>query len=113
MGSGNGTGENDDWMELAGYARYQINDKWAGAFRSEIFQNQGQSRGASLSTATGPGVGGNDTVFGNTFTLEYAMYENLITRLEYRLDKASGDDGIIFGGDSSRNTIAAQMIYTI
>ncbi len=113
LGTGTGTGENDDWLELAGYVRYQINEKWAGAFRSEIFQNQGQSRGAALSTAGGPGVGGNDTVFGNTFTLEYKMYENLITRLEYRLDKASGDDGIIYGGDSSRNTVAAQMIYTI
>ena len=105
--------KNDNWMEISGYARYQINDKWAAAFRSEIFQNQGQSRAFALSTAAGPGVGGNDTIFGNTFTLEYAMYENLITRLEYRLDKANGNDGIIFGGDSSRNTLAAQMIYTI
>lgn len=113
LGTGAGTGENDNWLELAGYARYQINEKWAGAFRSEIFQNQGQSRAFALSSATGPGAGGNDTVFGNTFTLEYKMYENLITRLEYRLDKASGDDGIIYGGDSSRNTLAAQMIYTI
>jgi len=113
FGTGDGTGENDMWYGFAGYARYQINDKWAGAYRTEIFQNQGQTRGAAGSSATGPGAGGNDTVFGNTFTLEYAMYDNLITRLEYRLDKASGDDGIIYGGDSSRNTIAAQMIYTI
>lgn len=105
-------GENDHWLGLAGYARYQINDKWAGAFRSEIFQNQGLSRNAGNSP-TGPGAGGNDTIFGNTFTLEYAMYENLVSRIEYRLDKASGDNGIIYDGDSSRNTLAAQLIYTI
>ena len=55
----------------------------------------------------------NETIFGNTATLEYAMYENLITRIEYRLDKANNDSDKAFRGDSTRNTLAAQMIYTI
>lgn len=107
---------NAEFATFGFYGRYQINEKWAAAQRFEIFRDIDGSRGGNfVNPVTGSGTGGTgtDTMFGWTSTLEYTPYDNLITRLEYRLDKANSGNGQVFGGDSTRGTLAAQMIYVI
>lgn len=105
-----GNSENAEFATFGFYGRYQIAPKWAAAQRLEIFRDIDGSRGAGFGAGSGSGT---DTMFGWTSTLEYTPYDNLITRLEYRLDKANSGNGTIFGTDSTRGTLAAQMIYTI
>jgi len=102
--------QNATFATFGFYGRYQIAPKWAAAQRFEIFRDVDGSRGAGFGAGAGSGT---DTMFGWTSTLEYTPYDNLITRLEYRLDKANSGNGTIFGTDSTRGTLAAQMIYTI
>ncbi|MER2513461.1 MAG: outer membrane beta-barrel protein [Nitrosomonas ureae] len=101
---------NAEFATFGFYGRYQIAPKWAAAQRIEIFRDIDGSRGAGFGAGAASGT---DTMFGWTSTLEYTPYDNLITRLEYRLDKANSGNGQVFGTDSTRGTLAAQMIYTI
>jgi len=94
------TMENVQWYSFAGYARYQLAEKWALAYRGELFRDQELFRTAL-----------DRTIWSQTFTLEHNLADNLITRLEYRYDKA--DNLNAFGGDSSQQTIGAQVLYLI
>ncbi len=100
---------NTEWAGFSAYGKYQINDKWAFAERLELFRDVDGGRGVST---LGAGTG-SDTFFGWTHTLEYRPYDNIITRLEYRWDRLNSGSGTLYGGDSSRNTLAAQVIYVI
>ncbi|MBN1687866.1 MAG: porin [Candidatus Omnitrophica bacterium] len=90
-----------DWWGFAGYARYQITNKLALAYRAEIFRDDALFR-----------TGLTDTVFGQTVTAEYKLSDRLIARAEFRHDKAN-DDSIFPGAHSAQTNIAAQMIYLI
>ncbi len=96
------------WWGLAGYARYKFTDKFAVATRSELFHD-----------ASGIRSGINSAYFEQTLTAEYALTDNLLTRAEFRWDRA--DDQSIFGiaqgatgGErASQTTIGGQVIYLI
>ncbi|MBU3759023.1 MAG: porin [Candidatus Omnitrophica bacterium] len=94
------SGENVQWYTYNAYARYQLTDKWAAAYRFELFRDQEQFR-----------TGLDRTLWGQTLTLERQVAENLIGRLEYRLDRTDNNDA--FGEDSNMSTIGAQLIYLI
>ncbi len=127
--------ENAQWHGYALYARYQATDKLAFATRWEIFVDDDHFRtGGGVSptideSPTGPcfedeSLGEDETLvcepFGAsfqaverrywewTYTVEYKLYDNLITRAEYRYDWAEAP---IFNGESSQQTISAQLIY--
>ena len=91
-----GNSENAEFATFGFYGRYQLAPKWAAAQRFEIFRDIDGSRGAGFGSGSGSGT---DTMFGWTSTLEYTPYDNLITRLEYRLDKVNSGNGTIFGTD--------------
>lgn len=95
--------ENAHWWGIAGYTRYKFTDKAAAAYRMEFFRDDTTYR-TGLSTAVPA-----KSLWEQTITLEYTLYENLITRLEYRLDRSNESDS--FNGDSFQSTIGAQMIY--
>lgn len=95
------------WWGFAGYARYQLTDKLAVAYRAEWFRDETLFRTALA-----------DTLFGQTLTSEYKIDENLLARAELRFDKAN-DDNIIPGAGttvsekSSQTTIGASLVYII
>ena len=91
------------WSGVAGYARYDFNDKWSLSNRTEYFTDPNGVRVTSGTPAD---------YWENTSTLELRPYKNLITRLEYRYDKSSQD---IYAQGSKltdhQNTIGAEAIY--
>ncbi len=95
--------KNAQWHGYALYARYQFTDKFAMAARGEIFRDDDGFR-EGITTAPF-----DDTVLEYTLTAEYQLYENLISRLEFRHD--SSDDREAFNGDESQHTLGAQLIY--
>ncbi len=99
---------NVEWHSYAAYARYQMTDKWAAAYRGELFRDdQGfRSSGSGAAFTTNP-----QTFWENTFTLERQVAENLIARLEYRIDISRNKDA--FGTDKDEQTIGAQLLYLI
>ncbi|MFH0984508.1 MAG: outer membrane beta-barrel protein [Candidatus Omnitrophota bacterium] len=94
------------WYDLAGYVKYKFTDKWAAAYRMEWFDDAQRYRNWTNS-ATGLSATKND--FGNTLTLEYKPYENVIARGEYRIDSANS--GVFNTGRHSQNTLGGQLIY--
>lgn len=97
----NGDVETAHWYGFAGYARYQFTDKLAFAYRMEIFHDGEESRSAL-----------DRTLWGNTWTAEYKLSGNMLTRFEYRLDKA-GNESVLSGVRSSQSTLGAQVVYVI
>ncbi|MBP9865432.1 MAG: porin [Candidatus Omnitrophica bacterium] len=106
------TPEANIWSGYAAYARYQFTPKFALSSRSELFRDDDVARGLGAA-----GGAQSDRTFGQTFTAEYKLTDQLISRAEFRFDKAN-DDNIYGGagtaaGDSSQTTIGAQMIYVV
>ena len=95
-----------DWDGYALYARYQATDKLAFATRGELFVDHDTFRVGAGNVAGG--VARERTYWEWTYTGEYKLYTNLISRLEYRYDWADTD---LFSGESSQSTLSAQLIY--
>ena len=89
-----------DWQSYAGYARYQLTDKFAMAYRAEIFKQDELFR-TTL----------DDTLWSQTLTAEHKLTDNMIARLEYRYDKADSNNA--FDLDSNQQTLGGQVIYLI
>lgn len=103
----------DKWQGIAGYATYDITDKWSVGFRGEYFIDQ---RGFRL--------GFTDPVTANparldlwelTLTTRYKLLDHLFASVEFRHDEARRDRQVFDdGGDakrSSQKTIAAELVY--
>ena len=95
---------------MAGYAKYDLFDWWSIAGRGEFFHDREGVRTGSLTSATMPIT--DVDIWEFTLTNEFRLYKDLITRLEYRFDKASGQ---IYTKDkitaNHQGTVAAEMIY--
>ncbi len=110
--------ENSQWHAYALYGRYQVNEKFAMATRWEVFQDNNNFRvgAAAVAPAVDYNAGASVFTFYNrekmywewTYTGEYKLYDNLVTRLEYRYDWSEAP---IFNGESSQQTLSAQLIY--
>jgi hypothetical protein len=106
------TGVDDaEWTALGIHARYQINERWAGAFRySMIDDKDGFRLGAPpVGTAT------DNTVSEVTLTAEWSPAKDLKIRLEFRNDMSDEDifqdhDGTI--SEDSQSTLSAEFIIT-
>ena len=80
--------KNASWTGLAGYLRYQMNDKFALAGRAEWMHDADGVRTALLTGING--ITGTDVnLYELTLTGEYKLNDHLITRLEYRHDRGS------------------------
>jgi len=96
-----------EWWGFALYGKYQLTPKFAMAGRVEWFLDDDQFRvGSAALQNTADARERNYWEW--TYTAEYKLYDNLISRLEYRYDWA--DTGI-FDSESSQSTISAQLIY--
>ncbi|MFA4981047.1 MAG: porin [Candidatus Omnitrophota bacterium] len=102
-------GKDAAWDGIAGYAKYDIFDWWSIAGRGEYFHDRDGVRTGYLTSSTMPIS--DLSLFEFTLTNEFKIYKNLITRFEYRYDKASGQ---AFTKDkvtsNYQNTIAAEVI---
>lgn len=91
----------------AGYLSFQLNEQIKLSYRAEY---AGSSGGAHL-----PGAVNDERVFGNTFTLDYSLWKNVITRLEYRIDAAvSGTSATglrVFDGQKTDHSLTANIVY--
>jgi hypothetical protein len=112
---------NNPWA-LAGYINYQASDKlswngrieWAKNYLTSVVAPSGYVFQNTPTASEG-------TAFAITATMQYSLWANVLTRLEFRWDRASND---IYGGSISGNNggttgtaqdnavmIAAQAIY--
>ncbi|MBI3313148.1 MAG: porin [Candidatus Omnitrophica bacterium] len=89
-----------DWQSYAGYVRYQFTDKFATTYRAELFRQDELFRSTL-----------DYTLSSHTLTAEYKLTDSMLTRFEYRADKSN--DAIAFDGDSSQQTLGAQVVYII
>jgi len=94
------------WLDYAAYAKYKFTDKLAAAYRFEYFDDSKRYR-----NWTGEGTAGAARDLANTLTLEYKPFQNVITRVEYRIDYAHAGDGDVFNGNHQQNTLGGQLIY--
>ena len=100
--------DNGDWYGFAFYGRYQTTDKLAFASRIEYFLDDDVFRvgGGALQNP----VDARERHYWEwTYTGEYKVYTNLISRLEYRYDSS---DAPIFDANSHQSSVSAQLIYS-
>ena len=121
---------NARWNGFAGYLIHDFNDQWSARFRGEIFEDAGGARtctggvnfagGANTCASGSSGVGVNtagaggipQTLWENTFTLQYKPFPSLITRTEFRYDKS--DKNVFLYGSrpvNNQETLSFQVIY--
>ena len=117
--------KNGRWNGLAGYLTHDFTDQWSARFRGEIFEDAG---GVRTCTGTFGSAGGTNTCAGatttvaatpvaqtlweNTFTLQYKPFPSLITRTEFRYDKS--DKNVFLSGNrmvNNQETLSFQIIY--
>jgi len=110
-GSGNAT-----WHGLSLGSSYEVNDKLTVAGRLEYFSDEDGVRIGPLSGATT--VGDSISLFGTTLTADYKLADNLLTRLEWRVDVSSDqtfDRSVSAatgeGVRDSQHTFGAEVIY--
>jgi hypothetical protein len=95
--------KNGTWSGVAGYARYDFNDKWSLSDRIEYFADP---NGLRIPGAVG------QYLWENTPTLEFRPYKSLITRLEYRYDHST--DKVFTVASKAvpyQNTFSFEAIY--
>ncbi len=86
------------------YGSYQLTEQLKLSYRAEL---AGSSGGIHL-----PGGSNDEQVFGNTVTLDYALWKNVISRLEYRVDSAvSGSVMRPFDGQKNDHSLTANIVY--
>ncbi|PIQ85525.1 MAG: hypothetical protein COV74_08525 [Candidatus Omnitrophica bacterium CG11_big_fil_rev_8_21_14_0_20_45_26] len=109
---GNGASQ---WIGVMGGAQYAVNDWLTVAGRLEWFSDNDGVRLGSISTYT---TAERVNLFGMTYTADIKVADNLLTRLEWRLDKSQ--DSIFdlstaaatgTGASSTQSTFGAEMIY--
>ena len=99
-------GKDGEWSGIAGYLKYDLNDKISLVSRTEFFSDP---QGLRL-TAGNP-----QDIWETTFTFEVRPYKNFITRLEYRYDESSSN---IFSphtppkSSDHQDTISLEAIYS-
>lgn len=97
------TGVGDNQWVLGGYASYQATDKLSFHGRGEYFFTDG-------------GAGSDTKIWEITATIQYDLWKNVLSRLEFRWDHS--DSGDLFGENSSGSAdskdacmLAANIVY--
>jgi len=93
-----GNYEDDAWV-AALYASYQATEKMSLHFRGEY---------GNLDYDDGAGDSGDETMWEITGTLQYNLWNNVVSRLEVRYDKVEDDD---YNYDDTHFGVYANLIY--
>lgn len=131
------TAKNARWNGIGAYLLHDFNDQWSLRLRGEIFEDAGGTRtctGSTIGTGTSPasfggapggwntcapfpgvvaGTGGiSQTLWENTYTLQYRPIPSLITRAEFRYDH-SNKNVFLYGSRPVNNqeTLSFQVVY--
>lgn len=91
---------------VAGYAAYQVTEKLKFNNRIEYTTGTDGTYGAAMG-----GADPQDEFVAYTGTLDYQLWENVITRAEFRYDLSLSDDAPFGRTDESAMSIAANIIY--
>lgn len=91
-----------DWQGYALYAKYDYND-WLtfGARWEQFWDDQGVRTGSAVL----------NQLWEMTYTADFKVYTNLLTRLEYRHDHADTRTAFDTGTENSQDTVGASLIY--
>jgi hypothetical protein len=101
------TGNGGDANILAGYISYQATDKMAVNGRIEYLDgDQGV-----LFNASKNGVAVDSEMLSLTGTVQYDLWDNVLTRAEVRWDSQEDGDGL-YGGDDDILTFTLNAIYS-
>jgi hypothetical protein len=93
---------------LAGYLTWQATEKFKVAGRAEYASGTAGSFGATYPSAPGK----SQEFFGLTTTLDYSLWANTITRLEFRWDHDLKGEGVFNDGtDVNCLSLALNVIY--
>ncbi|MBI1390079.1 MAG: outer membrane beta-barrel protein [bacterium] len=105
-----GVGGGDaDWWGIAGYLRYDVNDKFYAAVRGEWMNDEDNLRLGAPLIAPDTDV----ELWEVTLTLGYEVVDGLLTRVEYRHDDADSDIFVDDSGlDNTQDTISLEVIYS-
>jgi hypothetical protein len=104
-----GSDDNTTFWGAALYEKYQFTKIFSLAFREEYMHSDDGQRFASSDVAnTGSFNEANVDIWSFTATAGFNIWENLITRLEYRYDMA--EQGVINGGD--QHEVSVNVVYT-
>ncbi|MCM8776529.1 MAG: porin, partial [Candidatus Omnitrophica bacterium] len=108
--TGYAEGKDAAWDGIAVYGRYQLRDWWALACRGEYFHDRNGIRTGYVMGLT-PYLPDVD-LWEFTFTSEFNIWKDFITRLEYRYDQSNGD---VFLEDKimtdHQSTVSLEVIY--
>jgi hypothetical protein len=91
---------------VAGYLTYQATEKMKLALRSEY------ANGGTGAFGVAKGIAENVSLMGNTATVDYSLWANVISRLEFRWDHALNGQRY-FGAGNHKNSfsVALNVIY--
>lgn len=125
-------GKNARWNGLGAYLIHDFDDQWSARIRGEIFEDAGGARtctGATIGGGAGfggvpggwntcaggqagVGTGIAQTLWENTFTLQYKPVPSLITRTEFRTDH-SNKNVFLYGSRAANHqeTLSFQVVY--
>jgi hypothetical protein len=97
---------------IAGYASFQATEKWKLNARLDFLQG---SDGTFFDSGA-PGKNDHNSIGSLTLTADYALWANVVSRLEFRYDRDLGGDKPYGGGnpnnlDESALTAALNIIY--
>ncbi|TLY14129.1 MAG: hypothetical protein E6K69_08190, partial [Nitrospirae bacterium] len=113
------------WNGFVAYAIHDFTDQWSLRLRGEIFEDAGGFRtcGGTFNNAGGtntcfgatnttPAIPVAQTLWENTYTLQYKPVPSLITRAEFRYDK-SDHNVFQYGSVATNNqeTLSFEVIY--
>jgi hypothetical protein len=92
-------------MALAGYASFAFTEKLRANARVDYLN-------ADAGTLYAVGTGGHEKLLATTLTLDYSLWENVVTRAEFRWDHSlSGDRPYGNGNEKNAATLAANIVY--
>jgi len=106
-----GKNGNGDWYGFGVWNRYEFNDWISFNQRFEWFNDSSGARLGYVDTATCPGGCGYD-VYEMTFGMDFKVYQNLLTRLEYRFDRTPGTQRFDVDTNTDQNLFLAEMVYS-
>ncbi len=118
---------NARWNGLGAYLIHDFDEQWSARFRGEIWEDAGGARtctggvnfAGGTNTCFGSPVGGAagaggiaQTLWENTYTLQYRPFPSLITRTEFRYDH-SNKNVFLYGSRPANHqeTLSFQVVY--
>ncbi len=100
-----------DWYGFGVWNRYEFNDWISFNHRFEWFNDTSGARLGAVDLDTCPG-GCGYYAYEMTFGMDFKVYQNLLTRLEYRFDRTPDTKRFDVDHNTDQNTFLASLVYS-